>query len=64
MDLLKDYDYKILYHPGKGNVVANGLSRKNTTMLATILTSSWKLLEVVQELQLSYHGEGAYLAQI
>ncbi|XP_071688266.1 uncharacterized protein [Rutidosis leptorrhynchoides] len=29
MDLLKDYDCKILYHPGTGNVVAYALSRKS-----------------------------------
>ena len=26
MELLKDYDVTILYHPGKANVVANALS--------------------------------------
>ena len=35
MELLKDYDCTIYYHPGKGNVVADALSRKvraKTTM--------------------------------
>nr|GFB87430.1 putative reverse transcriptase domain-containing protein [Tanacetum cinerariifolium] len=29
VELLSDYDCKIRYHPGKGNVVANALSRKD-----------------------------------
>ena len=28
MDLLKDYDITILYHPGKPNVVAHALVQK------------------------------------
>ncbi|GKB49052.1 putative reverse transcriptase domain-containing protein, partial [Tanacetum coccineum] len=28
LELLSDYDYDIHYHPGKANVVANALSRK------------------------------------
>ena len=28
MELLKDYDLQILYHPGKANVIADAFSRK------------------------------------
>ncbi|KAI3825405.1 hypothetical protein L1987_06888 [Smallanthus sonchifolius] len=29
LELLKDYDYEIIYHPGKANMVAVALSRKD-----------------------------------
>ena len=32
LELLKDYDVTILYHPGKGNVVADALSRMTPSM--------------------------------
>ena len=33
MELIKDYDCMIDYHPGKANVVADTLSRKSMQML-------------------------------
>ena len=32
IELLKDYDVSILYHPGKANVVADALRRKAVSM--------------------------------
>lgn len=29
MELIKDYDSTIVYHPGKANVVVDALSKKN-----------------------------------
>ena len=37
MALVKDYDYEILYHPGKANRVVDALSRKSSAAL--MLTS-------------------------
>ena len=37
MELLKDYDLQIQYHPGKVNVVADALSRKTQHGLNTMM---------------------------
>ena len=40
MELIKDYNCTIEYHPGKANVVAAAMSRKTTVTLAH-LTVAW-----------------------
>ena len=45
IELLKDYDCTIRYHPGKANVVADALSRKSTSFMASLVVKQWKLLE-------------------
>ncbi|KAK1422572.1 hypothetical protein QVD17_17855 [Tagetes erecta] len=42
LELVKDYDCEILYHPGKANVVADALSRKET--IAPIKVKPYKLI--------------------
>ena len=56
LDVLKDYDCEILYHPGKANVVADALSRKvsaapirDLCMRMTVITP---LLERIKEAQM------------
>ena len=51
MELLKDYAYTILYHPGKANVVANTLSHKPIDSLAYISKVRRPLIEEIHGLE-------------
>ncbi|XP_070034620.1 uncharacterized protein [Nicotiana tomentosiformis] len=50
IELLKDYDIDILYHPGKGNVVADALSRKFMGSLAYLKAYQRPLAKEVHRL--------------
>ncbi|EOY03318.1 Uncharacterized protein TCM_018216 [Theobroma cacao] len=50
MELLKDYDCTILYHPGKANVVADALSQKSIGSLAHISTDRRSLVREIHSL--------------
>ena len=52
LELMKDYDLAIHYHPGKANVVADALSRKSGGSVAALLTQQDKLLKDIERLQL------------
>jgi len=39
LELIKDYDGYILYHPGKANVVTDALSRKSLSEASTSMPS-------------------------
>ena len=69
MELLKDYDITILYHPGKANVVVDALSRKAESMrsLAHLQVSRRPLAREVQTLandlmRLEVNEKGGLLA--
>ena len=64
MELLKDYDCTINYHPGKANVVADALSRKFTGSLAYMQAIQLPMMVELRELgiELGMHDSGALFA--
>jgi len=51
MEFLKDYDFELLYHPRKANVVADALSRK-TVHTAHLMIKEVELLEKFIDMRL------------
>ena len=54
LELLKDYDFDLSYHPGKANVVADALSRKSLNMSMFMvqeleMTEQFKYMSLVCE---------------
>ncbi|EOY31685.1 Uncharacterized protein TCM_038736 [Theobroma cacao] len=64
LELIKDYDLVIDYHPGKANVVADALSRKSSSSLATLRSSYFPMLLEMKSLgiQLNNGEDGTLLS--
>ena len=58
MELIKDYDIKLHYHPGKANVVADALSRKSYVNTLLIGGLPKELAEDLRELRLEIVPRG------
>ncbi|WVZ80470.1 hypothetical protein U9M48_027941 [Paspalum notatum var. saurae] len=54
LELIKDYDMKIHYHPGKANVVADALSRKSYANMALGFQMPHELCEEFERLSLGF----------
>ena len=58
MELIKDYDMKLHYHPGKANVVAHALSRKSYANTLISGGMPKELAEDLRELRLEIVPKG------
>ena len=45
---MEDYDFTLQYHPGKANVVADALSRKNQGKMNSIMLDKWKTIQALE----------------
>jgi len=66
IELIKDYDCTIEYHPGKANVVADALSHKNKATLSEPTVWKEQQLAELKEMgaELSINSRGELLAQL
>jgi hypothetical protein len=58
LELIKDYDYEIQYHPRKANVVADALSRKASCHCLTVRTPDTTLCQEMEKLNLGMVQHG------
>jgi hypothetical protein len=58
LELIKDYDLEIHYHPGKVNVVVDALSRKASCNCLTVRTPDITLCQEMEKLNLGMIQHG------
>ena len=58
MELIKDYDMEIHYHPGKANVVADALSRKANCNCTSATPVHATLCQEMEKMNLAIRAEG------
>ena len=56
LELIKDYDYEILYLPGKANMMANALSRKERLKM---IMSLGELIRDFEKMEIGVNVNGA-----
>ena len=66
LELVKDYDCFVNYHPGKANVLVDALSRKPSSFSATLLTTKKEISLDLERMEIEVvtgHPE-AYLTSL
>ncbi|KAL0313697.1 UNVERIFIED_CONTAM: Retrovirus-related Pol polyprotein from transposon, partial [Sesamum calycinum] len=61
IELLKDYDCTIDYHPGKANIVADALSRKTVDHLASMICYNMEYLTALRAMDVHFSVGGDML---
>ena len=57
---MEDYDFDLQYHPRNANVVADALSRKSFSTLASISIDEWQMLQDIGEYDLLLNETDEY----
>ena len=64
LELIKDYDLEVHYHPGKANVVADALSRKSHCNCLAVRTMGLTLCQEMEKLKVEVIQQGSLTNKI
>ena len=61
MEYMEQYNFDLQYHLGKGNVVADALSRKTQCTLACLIHDNWDAMQIFAEFGLELIEGGDHI---